>query len=284
MGGAVENIEKTIWGIVKSVCVIALTVVACIKIYQTPIDLKVDFPTLLSLLLALFSVGLAALFYFKATDTSNTFYDNTYKFTKDIAQLLTKIESGFGERLRHLDEGYASMRTSLENKSSSTPSEAVAETMQKLKEEKDEHKKVLEQRNKIVSELLRRSQLQEGEKEKIATELQRKESELSDTQKKMSHLNRQLLVERVRRRRGMEDEDGSRSGMDIFTRAQVIEKIGANTILGLSRSELSHKFRDLLDELPKRYILDLTEHGYVRHGLLTPTGAEYFHRLASADL
>jgi uncharacterized membrane protein len=68
-GGAVENIEKSIWGIVKSVCVVALTVVVCIKIYQTPIDLKVDFPTLLSLLLALFSGGIAALFYFKATDT-----------------------------------------------------------------------------------------------------------------------------------------------------------------------------------------------------------------------
>ena len=105
-----KNITHIIWVVVKAIIAIIFTAVISYKIYVTPIDLKIDFPILLSLLLALFSVGLSALFYFKATDTSNVFYNNTYNFTKDIAQLLTKIESGFGERLRHLDEGYTSMR------------------------------------------------------------------------------------------------------------------------------------------------------------------------------
>jgi len=76
-----------------------------------PLTMTMDTSTLLSLLLALFSVALSALFYFKATDTSNAFYDNTYKFTKEIAELLVKIESGFGEKLRHLDEGYKNTRS-----------------------------------------------------------------------------------------------------------------------------------------------------------------------------
>lgn len=276
-----DKVERVIWGIVKSACVVALVLVVCIKIYQTPIDLKVDFPTLLSLLLALFSVALAALFYFKATDTSNTFYDNTYKFTKEIAELLTKIESGFGERLRHLDEGYALMRTSLEGKPSSTTDVAVTETKHKLQEEKDEHKRLLEQRNTIVRELLQRSQLQEGEKEKIAKELQHKEAELSEMQKKMSQLSRQLLMERVRHGRSIAVGSGSHSAVDIFTRAQVIEKIGADVVLGLSTAELLNKFGEISGDLPKRYIQDMVERGYVRNRQLTPAGARYLRGLAS---
>ena len=86
------------WGVVKAFALIALISCVCYKLLVTAFQLVADFPALMSLLLALFSVALAALFYFKATETSNTFYDNTYKFTKDIAGLLVRMESGFGER------------------------------------------------------------------------------------------------------------------------------------------------------------------------------------------
>lgn len=110
-----KNSKNGLWEWVKAISTLVIVGVLSYKVYLTPIDLTVDFATLLSLLLALFSVALAALFYFKATETSNTFYDNTYNFTKDIAQLLVKIESGFGEKLRNLDEGYTSMRDSLQH-------------------------------------------------------------------------------------------------------------------------------------------------------------------------
>jgi hypothetical protein len=95
---------------IKSIVLIGVTGVFCYKVIETPVNLQFDFPSFLSLLLALFSVGLAAMFYFKATDSSNAFYDNTYKFTRDIADLLVRIESGFGEKLRHLDEAYKGMQ------------------------------------------------------------------------------------------------------------------------------------------------------------------------------
>jgi hypothetical protein len=94
------KMQFQLWEWVKAISTLTLVGVVAYKIYIIPpTSLSIDFPTLLSLLLALFSVALSALFYFKATDTSNAFYDNTYKFTKDIAELLVKMESGFGERL-----------------------------------------------------------------------------------------------------------------------------------------------------------------------------------------
>lgn len=140
MPGESNQNKNGLWDWVKAISTLVTVGIIAYKIYLTPIELTVDFPTFLSLLLALFSVGLAALFYFKATETSNTFYDNTYNFTKDIAQLLVKMESGFGERLRNLDEGYTPMRDSLQHYNEK-PSEKVEETKKKIQTKKRRWKK-----------------------------------------------------------------------------------------------------------------------------------------------
>ena len=139
---------------VKSILALMVTGMICYKILETPISLQFDFPAFLSLLLALFSVGLAALFYFKATDTSNAFYDNTYKFSQDVAGLLAKIESGFGERLRHLDETYKGMRESFDR----LPSRLNLKNAKKdLEEEEEEARKLREEREKMIDDLVARA-------------------------------------------------------------------------------------------------------------------------------
>ncbi|TOH64776.1 hypothetical protein CGI76_24340, partial [Vibrio parahaemolyticus] len=97
-GVSTDAVERLVWTRAKAFCLCFTVVALSVKLYSTDIELKMDVPTFLSIVLALFSVGLSAIFYFKATDTSNKFYDNSYKYTKDVAQLLVKIESGFGER------------------------------------------------------------------------------------------------------------------------------------------------------------------------------------------
>ena len=69
-----------------------------------------NFTDLLSLLMALFAISLSVAFYFKAEETSNKFYHNSYEFTKEISEILGRIEAGFGEQLRHLDQGYTGLR------------------------------------------------------------------------------------------------------------------------------------------------------------------------------
>jgi hypothetical protein len=273
------DIQKaSMWDAVKAIAALALTAVIGFKIIDTPMAMTVDFPTLLSLLLALFSVALAALFYFKATDTSNTFYDNTYKFTRDIAQLLAKMESGFGERLRHLDEGYSSMRSYLESRPSDRSSEAAEKTKQKIEDEKQEVHKVIEQRNRIVKELLDRSQLQEKEKEAFADQLKQKEEELLELQKEMTRLNKQLFMERLRRRRLLADEQSGSDGIDRFTRSHVIEKIGHERLLQLSSVGIRKFFDRMIEDLPGGYISDLEKLGYFEDGL-TVSGVKYLRSL-----
>jgi len=269
-----QKINSSLWEWVKAICTVMLVAVLSYKIYTTPFNVTVDFPTLLSLLLALFSVALAALFYFKATETSNTFYDNTYTFTKDIAQLLVKIESGFGERLKHLDEGYTSMRDYLQNPQERKADEDVKETKKKIEDEKQEIEKVSSERNEIIQELLEKSQLQTAEKEKVLKELTLKEEELAHAQKELSKMNRRLVIEKMSK-----DRVGSRSsekGLIMFTRENVINKIGIEKILTASSNSVMRSFNKLSNGLPRSYLKDMERKGYFDDGL-TNEGLAFLH-------
>ncbi|ELI6433644.1 hypothetical protein RRM65_003441 [Aeromonas salmonicida subsp. salmonicida] len=265
--------KATLWDWVKAICALVSVGMACYKIYLTPIALTVDFPTLLSLLLALFSVGLAALFYFKATETSNTFYDNTYNFTKDIAQLLAKIESGFGEKLRNLDEGYSSVRDYIQNNSST--SKGIDDTKKKIEGEKQEIEKVLEERNKIVRKLLEQSQLQEEEKEAVAQQLAEKEQELEASQKELSRMNKKLFFERMRKR----EERDIDPGMEGFTKDFIIRELDPERIARLPLSRIRRMVDEVLSKAPRQYIEDLERHGFFDNGI-NNDGIQFIRQLA----
>jgi len=279
--GNVTATKAGLWEWVKALCTIALVAIFCYKVYLTPIDLTVDFPTLLSLLLAMFSVGLSALFYFKATETSNTFYDNTYNFTKDIAQLLVKIESGFGERLKNLDEGYSSMRDYLQY-TNDKPTDRVEKTKKKIESEKSEMDKVLQERNEIVTTLFERSNLQEEEKTKVMNQLKEKEAELSEAQKELGKMSKRLLVERINKKRLQSFDVNINSGLLDFTKAHVLRNIGVERIMDAPKSYIIKRFNRIVDEFPRQYIEDLEQEGMFESGL-NLKGYEFLRYLAEKE-
>jgi len=128
----------------------------------TKFDLsKFDFSDLLSLILAIFSIGLSVMFYIKADETSNRFYDNTQKFTRDISEILGRIEAGFGEKLKHIDEGYSKF---IEDYYSN--GKPLIES--KLEEKENEEIKKKEQDdNKIIQNLIDKSKLDSEQKDMI---------------------------------------------------------------------------------------------------------------------
>ncbi|MGH8039161.1 MAG: hypothetical protein ACREPD_15585 [Stenotrophomonas sp.] len=272
-----------VWEVVKAACSLILVCVVSVKIYQTPLEFKVDFPTLLSLLLAMFSVALAALFYFKATDTSNAFYDNTYKFTRDIAQLLAKMESGFGERLRHLDEGYSSMRNYLQDGGHKGGGEVADLTKKKLEDEKQEVSKAMEERNRMVRDLIERSNLQKEEKDRFSNELKAKEQELASLQREVAKLNRRMMMERVRKHGPDFELIPPDEGMNRFTLSHVIEKIGKEKLLRLSPTGVQRAFDRIAGDLPSGYLEDLERLEFFDERL-TPAGASYLRALAHRNV
>jgi len=141
----------------------------------------------LSIFLALFSVALAVMFYFKSSEESSQFYNHSYTFTKDISQILGRIEAGFGERLRHLDESYTTVRDRLEG--------VVAErtkTVEKVKEEEQDVKKTIAERDQMIAQLMERANLGVEEKNAIQQQLAEKEKELDYAKRQLFEYRRRL--------------------------------------------------------------------------------------------
>ena len=160
-------------------------------------DIKVDlgafsFSDLLALVLALFSVSLSVAFYFKATDTSNRFYDNSYKFAKEMSEMLGRIEAGFGERLRHLDEGYAGIRDKFDRLPSYGPSES-----EEIKKEEEEVKKREREQRALLESLAKKAKLADVEKDRIFAQLSEKSEELDQARMELHQLRASRLPSRV---------------------------------------------------------------------------------------
>ena len=150
-----------------------------------------SFTDLLSLILAIFAIALSVAFYFKATDTSNKFYDNTFKFTKDISEILGRIEAGFGERLRHLDEGYTGLRNKFEN-TGVVNTEELDSSKKELEEEKLKLEKEISEKDQILSSLMQKAKLSETEKKDVLESLKNKETEILNLNKELHFLKREI--------------------------------------------------------------------------------------------
>lgn len=149
------------------------------------------FSDLISLIMAIFAVSLSVAFYFKATDTSNMFYDNVYKFTKEVSEILGRIEAGFGERLRHIDEGYTGLRDKFDTYD-----------LPNAKKKEVEGEKEVEQKEvalkKIINDLIARANLANNEKKELLSRLETAQKELENSKLELNVLkNNRMEAETI---------------------------------------------------------------------------------------
>jgi hypothetical protein len=173
--------------VIRDVLVIAFIILFAWKLLNANISLNLSgfaFSDLLSLLLALFSVWLSVAFYLKASDTSNKFYDNTYRFTSNISELLGRIEERFGERLRHLDDGYPGIKDRFERWQEYVTEPASLD----IQREKEEIRLIEEKKQQIIDQFAARAQIAESERETLKEQLDTVTQELPKATIAMSEL------------------------------------------------------------------------------------------------
>lgn len=123
------------------------------------INTDFSFDSILSLLLAFFSIFISIFFYFKADETSTNFYKSSYNFMKDISVTLGKIEERFGEKLNSLNDKISHLDIISTEKS---------EEIKEQKEDKD----------KIINDLMDKANLDDKEKKKLRAQLKEHESQI----------------------------------------------------------------------------------------------------------
>ena len=181
---------------VRDIVILIFFGVMSFKLFTIELSLDIKefgFTDLLSMLVAFFAIGLSVAFYFKATDTSNRFYDNSYAFTKDVSEILGRMEAGFGERLRHLDEGYTGIR----DKFDKLPFDS-AKALEDIEKENEEIKKKEGEQRKALEELAKKAHLAESEKVELFEYMSKLSSELEESKIEARRLEKRLRMNEVR--------------------------------------------------------------------------------------
>lgn len=234
------NVYKII--LLITACVAGLFIVAalCFVFYKSSFSLE----SLLSLLLAFFSIFISIFFYFKTEEASNHFYDMSYDFMKDVSVTLGKIEERFGEKLNTLNDKVSHLSLAKEEK---------AEELQNVEDEKQ----------KVINELLDKAKLDASEKEAYLAKLKEKEEEAET-------LRRQLRSIDVKYRSMMR----SRESMNY--------KSGMHHILPemLSRKELNMLVHLHPSDWPQMLKKKMIDFDFIMpNGELTPKGEILFEGL-----
>ncbi|XDD53066.1 hypothetical protein AB3N62_11280 [Leptospira sp. WS4.C2] len=246
---------------------------------------KFDFNALLSTLLALFSVGLSVFFYFKATDTSNLFYDNTYKFTKDISEILGRIEAGFGERLRHLDEGYSGLRDKFGNTQGIIQSsQSIEKTSQEIEEEKQKLEQQMKEKEEILVSLMNRAKLQEKEKSEIIQSIKTKDDTIHTLSKELHYLKKKLQKEEHLVSNELYNQY-PRKIIELL-RSIILESVGPDFIMEAPMDIISDRLLPIIREnLPQRFIVDLKEFDILnKENQLTSNGINLLKNIARRSI
>lgn len=251
---------------IKDIVIIAFIVIVSWKLLNSDIAINIKefgFTDLISLILAIFSMSLSIAFYFKANDTSNLFYDNVYKFTKDTSEILGRIEAGFGEKLRHIDEGYVGLR----NKFDQIPID-IKEAENKIEVEEKEIQQIVEERNKIIEDLVEKAKIKDGEKETLLSEIQKKDEAYSQARKELFMLKRNL-------------DDAELENNDIPKR---LERYIANKAMDIFGSrctecDINKNYNKFYEILHEQAIEEMREFDLIdNHNELTRKGARFISR------
>lgn len=172
----------------RDLMVVCLIVVATWKLITSDITISIqrlDLNDVIAILIAFFAIGLSVAFYFKATETSNRFYDNSYVFTKDMSELLGRIEAGFGEKLKHLGDGNDQIMRQFDRFDPTKTNEDIE------KEEEEIAKKQKEQIDEL-DKVATKANLGEKEKKDFLTDFANSSIELVEAKNELGRLREQV--------------------------------------------------------------------------------------------
>lgn len=252
----------------KDLATLCLIAVVTWKLLDSEVSISIKeftFTDLLSIFVSFFAIALSIAFYFKATDTSNRFYDNSYKFTKEISEILGRIEAGFGEKLKHIDEGYAGIRDRFDQ----IPFDAN-KAKEEIEAEKEEIDKKKKEQNELLENLAKRAQLAETEKQDLFRQMERTSKELDSAKSDLRRMQRNVINHEV----SSSSPELKRKVLGYLT-DRIQSEIPPGLEEGLTMRMLREVFSNIKDDIHPEAFNDLALTGIIDdEGELTRRGME----------
>lgn len=161
------NFPKRCIVVTACIAVVIVIITLCIMLYKNSFSVE----SLISLLLAFFSIFISVFFYFKADEASNRFYETSYNFMKDVSVTLGKIEERFGEKLNSLNEKIAHL---------SMEKEAKTEELESAEDKKQA----------IIDEIMQKAKLDDPQKQEYLQKLRAQDAQIADLRQELMRMRR----------------------------------------------------------------------------------------------
>ena len=202
-----------------------------------------------------------------------------------------KIESGFGERLKKLDEGYLSMKEEIQKipaygvKGGDDLKVEIDKTKKELASEKQELEKIKSDRDSIIKSMIEKSKLIQSEKDEMLSQLTEKESEVSEAQQQVMRLNKRLFAERMNRKELNVKQSEAMERVDSFSRDVLERNKSGHNLVHQPFTQFREEFREFCHGFPEEYLVDMASLGYLTSDHeLTKKGATFLRRLVNENL
>lgn len=156
---------KSCFLITSCIAIIIVLITLCIMLYKNNFAME----SLISLLLAFFSIFISVFFYFKADEASNRFYETSYNFMKEVSVTLGKIEERFGEKLNSLNDKVSHLSAAKEEK-------------------KEELESAEDEKQAIIDDLLQKAQLNDQQRAEYRHKLRMQDRQISELQHELSRM------------------------------------------------------------------------------------------------
>jgi hypothetical protein len=284
---ASKQLKKLTSGAIRLSVIILFSVIAWRIAWSTfSLDLsKFDFSDLLAMILALFAIMMSVAFYFKSTDSSNQFYDNIYNFTQKTSEILGRIEERFGERLKHIDEGYGRIESRFDG-ITKTPDEIeqkVKETEGKEEKEKEKLKETNRAMREILDQLTKRAQMQQREKEEFYQNMEKLTAEKDSAQERIREIEEDR--DRMQQQLHMFERD-MMQGLHMPDNPILDELLHHPEIRNLIRKGaptqiFQRHFQEITSNFPMHYLEQLQDEGVInRNKELTQLGTMMLRNLS----
>ncbi|MFJ7787689.1 hypothetical protein [Pseudomonas sp. NPDC096925] len=247
-----------------SIGLLFIVVAVRLAFATTTIDLSgFNFTDLLSLILAISAVALSAAFYFKADESARSFYNNTYHFTKEVSEILGRIEAGFGQQLAHLNEKQAGLNEKMDRIPYDPSFIREQEAAKQAEIEEQEAK-----RDNILDDLMRRAQLDGQEKAALQAQLDALSSELENSKSQLAYFQSQEAPKEFEKY-GFTD-DGLK-----WLYESVLSSFPKRTIS--SPGMITLRFKRLVEDggVPENIITHFSKVGLLKDGNLTRAGVSF---------
>jgi hypothetical protein len=230
--------------LVREIAVIVVFSYLAIRIFSGNLSLdftKLTASELVSILLAFFSIALAASFFFAATSTSNQFYDNISKFNKDTSELLGRLD----EQIKHVNSSQKELGNRIDK-------QYLMQNGTDSDEQNDENEEKINEIEakwqESFKKILDSTTIDPSEKQKLEAELREKDKELNALREDQAKIKAKKIFTIIRYLKKKIDEFGLEQASTLRP-DELLFIITQKSILPFSRDLEKYGFTEV--ELPE---------------------------------